>query len=1142
MSGILKKELDNLERSYSYENTVQLGRFRIQDDNELSKIDEEDEDKIRERRKSKSVRFDSFDPREEWKQEKRARTWSEYFKRICSNFNLGSSMFHFRDLITDWLCLAALGIISSFLSILIDKLVDKMQIFQRILKSLTDIESDFFFYEILGYVGWTFYTVVLVLSAASFVHTVAPQAIGSGLPEMKTILRGVVLKDFLTFRTLISKVIGLVFILGSGIPVGKMGPFVHIAAIIANLISNLAKNIDSAFANEARKTDMLAAGCAVGVACTFSAPIGGVLFSIEVTTMYFSVRNYWRGFFAAACGATVFRLLKMTFLESDVTLLAFYQTNFPKDSFVAEELVLFAILGFFCGILGMCFVNFYKSLVMTLRTNNFAKKLFQKHWIAYPSLIAFIVASITYPRGYGRFLTGRFKFTKTLLDLFANCTWHKDLKSVDSPHGCNAELISGWSNQEGLGPYNVLLVLTIFTFSFLILSALCNSMPIPCGMFMPVFVCGAAFGRLFGEIVSQTFPDGMSPMTDQPIFPGIYAVVGAAALTGAITHSVSVVVICCELTGQVIYLIPLMIAVLVANGVATYFRPSIYDVIIKIKHLPYLPEIPPSNSILHMISAEHIMVSPVEFLPRKVTYEQIKDILIKLNRVRAFPIVDNKENMILLGSVSRRSLLELLNSVVGEEARKKEAERRIKLAISTIDRHFKEAAFLDTFKSSVVNDRGSYQGIPLNRSDSILNDRKTSCPETKSSLRNLACLIDCKKIEILGNKQDDFSKGRFIVEPINGKPNSSDNDINVGFSRKPGRRNAFIANHDDDECDNQYKINRSRTCSDTINESKNNTEEANSPFHQVSSDVDLKSYANTHIGLLHNSHDSEISLSKYFREAKKKFQSLQLSVFNGKHGEDLQNISCELDTDEIIEFENRVLKEETIISDNIIDPAPFQLVRRTSLFKVHSLFSLLGLSRAYVTDCGRLIGVVALKDLRIAIQKAQSAVNTKHIRKLHRRMSANIDSDTSISEVKEPGPYVPSAFMKENNEQCEYTRQVKEERSLEESPSTISLHDILTPPLEVVRPPCSPFSLVEKNPNNRDMFTIDEESTCDNNYEAMLTNCQNNMTKDLNVNEDSKKSVSFNLKETNNELDRALSYLRRKSIPFEEQVEDNTNK
>ena len=44
---------------------------------------------------------------------------------------------------------------------------------------------------------------------------------GSGIPEMKTILRGVALKEYLTFRTLVAKVVGLTATLGSGMPLGK---------------------------------------------------------------------------------------------------------------------------------------------------------------------------------------------------------------------------------------------------------------------------------------------------------------------------------------------------------------------------------------------------------------------------------------------------------------------------------------------------------------------------------------------------------------------------------------------------------------------------------------------------------------------------------------------------------------------------------------------------------------------------------------------------------------------------------------------------------------------------------------------------------------------------------------------------------
>lgn len=45
--------------------------------------------------------------------------------------------------------------------------------------------------------------------------------LGSGIPEMKTILRGVTLKEYLTFKTLVAKVIGLTATLGSGMPLGK---------------------------------------------------------------------------------------------------------------------------------------------------------------------------------------------------------------------------------------------------------------------------------------------------------------------------------------------------------------------------------------------------------------------------------------------------------------------------------------------------------------------------------------------------------------------------------------------------------------------------------------------------------------------------------------------------------------------------------------------------------------------------------------------------------------------------------------------------------------------------------------------------------------------------------------------------------
>lgn len=55
-----------------------------------------------------------------------------------------------------------------------------------------------------------------------------------------------------------------------------------------------------------------------------------------------------------------------------------------------------------------------------------------------------------------------------------------------------------------------------------------------------------------------------------------------------------------------------------------------------------------------------------------------------------------------------------------------------------------------------------------------------------------------------------------------------------------------------------------------------------------------------------------------------------------------------------------------------IDPSPFQLVEKTSLLKVHSLFSMIGINHAYVTKIGRLVGVVALKEVNLLTSRSEA--------------------------------------------------------------------------------------------------------------------------------------------------------------------------
>lgn len=66
-------------------------------------------------------------------------------------------------------------------------------------------------------------------------------------------------------------------------------------------------------------------------------------------------------------------------------------------------------------------------------------------------------------------------------------------------------------------------------------------------------------------------------------------------------------------------------------------------------------------------------------------------------------------------------------------------------------------------------------------------------------------------------------------------------------------------------------------------------------------------------------------------------------------------------------WEEKEMLKKVDFKKCLVDPAPFQLVERTSLLKVHSIFSLLGVHHAYVTTLGKLVGVVSLTEVTFLV-------------------------------------------------------------------------------------------------------------------------------------------------------------------------------
>ncbi|XP_027394568.1 chloride channel protein 1 isoform X3 [Bos indicus x Bos taurus] len=428
-----------------------------------------------------------------------------------------------RKLGEDWIFLVLLGLLMALVSWCMDYVSAKT--LQAYKWSYYQMQPSL----PLQFLVWVGFPLILILFSALFCQIISPQAVGSGIPEMKTILRGVVLKEYLTLKAFVAKVVALTAGLGSGIPVGKEGPFVHIASICAAILSKFMSVFCGVYEQPYYYTDMLTVGCAVGVGCCFGTPLGGVLFSIEVTSTYFAVRNYWRGFFAATFSAFVFRVLAV-WNKDAVTITALFRTNFRMDfPFDLQELPAFAIIGICCGFLGAVFVYLHRQVMLGVRKHKVLSQFLAKHRLLYPGIVTFVIASFTFPPGIGQFMAGELMPREAISTLFDNNTW---VKHIGDPESLGRSAV--WIHPKA----SVVIVLLLFFIMKFWMSIVATTMPIPCGGFMPVFVLGAAFGRLVGEIMAMLFPDGI--LFDDIIYkilPGGYAVIDSMILLGSVERS-----------------------------------------------------------------------------------------------------------------------------------------------------------------------------------------------------------------------------------------------------------------------------------------------------------------------------------------------------------------------------------------------------------------------------------------------------------------------------------------------------------------------------------------------------------------------------------------------------------------------------
>ncbi|TVY50090.1 H(+)/Cl(-) exchange transporter [Lachnellula occidentalis] len=371
-------------------------------------------------------------------------------------------------------------------------------------------------------------------------------AAGSGIPEIKTILSGFVIPHFLDFKVLLVKAVGATFAVATGMCLGKEGPFVHISTCVGYLVASCFPKYRD---NGRKMREMLSVACSSGLSVAFGAPIGGVLFSYEEISTYFPRKVLWRAFLCSLFAAVVLKALN----PNGTGKLVLFETNYGVN-YLPQHYLVFIFLGIVGGLFGgiFCKANFLWS------------KTFRKYSIisTNPVLELALVVLVTALLQYPNPLT-REPGDVIIKNLLVDC------RNPEASWVCAQEVQEYKGRYYGWLVYGtaVKLILTIITFG-------CK---VPSGIIIPALDAGALFGRLIG----QAIPD---------ISPGIFAMVGAAAfLAGVSRMTVSLTVIMFELTGEVDYIPPFMIAILVAKWVADALSSEgVYDLAQTVLGHPFL--------------------------------------------------------------------------------------------------------------------------------------------------------------------------------------------------------------------------------------------------------------------------------------------------------------------------------------------------------------------------------------------------------------------------------------------------------------------------------------------------------------------------------------------------------------------------
>lgn len=149
-------------------------------------------------------------------------------------------------------------------------------------------------------IGWLAILIIIGF-VLHFLNTKEPMAAGSGIPQVKGSILGLIKMNW--FSILWVKLTAGILGIGAGLSLGREGPSIQLGAVAAQGISRLMGR------TRMEERYLMTSGASAGLAAAFNAPLAGVMFALEELHRNFSIVVLLPSMAAAFTATTISRTL-----------------------------------------------------------------------------------------------------------------------------------------------------------------------------------------------------------------------------------------------------------------------------------------------------------------------------------------------------------------------------------------------------------------------------------------------------------------------------------------------------------------------------------------------------------------------------------------------------------------------------------------------------------------------------------------------------------------------------------------------------------------------------------------------------------------------------------------------------------------